>query len=181
MQTRRLEGHDGRHPQCRCHRRTEHHATRRGGLDGRSPGRRDVVSDTRRRSVVRAADRGACVAAWTRLGGRPWASVPCARRQLERIRGLCAAAGLRVESAAVGDPDPLSAIDDAVHAGSVDEVLLFARGRQVAAGYPLSVACRAGRLVDVPVHSVATPRAASRRRRLVLAGGRCDVSLARSA
>jgi hypothetical protein len=112
--------------------------------------------------------------------GDPWASVPCAQGQLERTSGLCAAAGLRVGSAAVGDPDPLSAIDDAVHAGRVDEILLFARGRHVAAGYPLSVAWRAGRLSDVPVQSIATPRAASRRRRLVLAGGHCDASLAQA-
>jgi hypothetical protein len=113
--------------------------------------------------------------------GDPWASIPCAQRQLERISGLCAVAGLRVESAVVGDPDPLSAIDDAVHAGRVDEILLFARGRHVAAGYPLSLASRAGRLIDVPVRSVAMPRAAGRRRRLVLAGRHCDASLAHPA
>ena len=110
--------------------------------------------------------------------GDPWASVPCAQRQLERISGLCAAAGLPVESGVVGDPDPLSSIDDAVHAGRVDEILLFARGRHVAAGYPLSLARRAERLTGVAVHRVAAPRAASRRRRLVLAGGHCEASLA---
>jgi len=113
--------------------------------------------------------------------GDPWVSVPCAQRQLERISSLCLAAGLRVESAAVGDADPLSAIDDAVWAGRVEEILLFARGRHVAAGYPLSLACRAERLIGVPVHSVATPRAASRRRRLVLAGDHCEAGQAQPA
>ena len=65
--------------------------------------------------------------------GDPWASVPCAQRQLERITDLCTAAGLRVASAEVGDPDPLSAIGDAVANETIEEILLFARGRHVAA------------------------------------------------
>jgi hypothetical protein len=113
--------------------------------------------------------------------GDPWASVPCAQRQIERLTRLCAAAGLRVESATVGDPDPLSAIDDAVEAARVGEILLFARGRHVAVGYPLSVARRAERLTGIPVHSVPTPRASSRRRRLVFAGGHCDAHRAQTA
>src|SRR5688572_29757975 len=48
--------------------------------------------------------------------GAPFASVPCARRQLERIVELSVTAGLRVTSAEVGDPDPLSAIGDALAA-----------------------------------------------------------------
>ncbi|MGH2969401.1 MAG: hypothetical protein ACRDK0_10110 [Solirubrobacteraceae bacterium] len=113
--------------------------------------------------------------------GDPWASVPCAKRQMERLTGLCAASGMHVASAAVGDPDPLSAIDDAVNAGRVGEILLFARGRHVAGGYPLSLARRAERLTGIPVHSIATPRNSSRRRRLLLAGGHCEAGQAQPA
>lgn len=50
-------------------------------------------------------------------------------------RELCATAGLRVTSAEVGDPDPLSAIGDALEVMRVDEIVLFARGRHVAPAY----------------------------------------------
>jgi hypothetical protein len=91
-------------------------------------------------ATCRAQGAGALrlvVAAW--LHGLDWvgdprASVPCAERQLERLERLCASAGLHVASADVGDPDPLSAICDAVDAGPADEILLFAGGRHVAAG-----------------------------------------------
>ena len=106
--------------------------------------------------------------------GDPRASVPCAERQLERLARLCAAAGLRVESAAVGDPDPLTAIDDALDGASADEILLFARGRHVAAHYPLSLANRAERLTGLCVQRIAAPRIRHERRRLVLAGGHCE-------
>jgi predicted amidohydrolase YtcJ len=106
--------------------------------------------------------------------GDPWASVPCARRQLERLVQLCTAAGLHVESAAVGDPNPLSAIDDALDACRSDEILLFAHGRHVARHYPLSLANRAERLTGLRVQRIAAPRVARERRRLVLAGGHCE-------
>src|SRR4051812_15036747 len=59
---------------------------------------------------------GVLVPAW--LHGIDWAgdprgSVPCARRQLGSIQELAAAAGLPLESAAVGDPEPVTAIYDA--------------------------------------------------------------------
>jgi hypothetical protein len=106
--------------------------------------------------------------------GDPWACVPCAQHQLERIRQLCPAAGLDVIATEIGDPDPVSAICDAVAAGDVDRILLFARGRHVSARYPLSVARRVERLTGLPVHAFATPLVPrpSRRRRLV--SGHCE-------
>ena len=105
--------------------------------------------------------------------GDPWASVPCARRQLERIVELCATAGLRVESAEVGDPDPLDAIGDAVSALDVGEIVLFARGRHVAPAHPFSVARRAERLTGLPVTAVVTDRGSRPPRRRFLAGAHC--------
>jgi hypothetical protein len=99
--------------------------------------------------------------------GDPFASVPCASRQLTRISELGAMAGLHVESAGVGDPDPLSPIGDAMEALCVDEIVLFARGRHVAAAYPFSVARRAERLTGLPVTPVLAepaPRPPRRRR-----------------
>jgi len=113
--------------------------------------------------------------------GDPWASVPCAQRQMDRLAAACAAAGMHVVSAAVGDPNPLSAIDDAVRAGRVGEILLFARGRRLAGGYPAGLARRAQRLTGLPVHGIATPGAARRRRRLVLPGAYCERGQAHAA
>ena len=120
-----------------------------------------------------ARDRGPAlhlvVPAWLHgldWAGDPFASVPCARRQLERIVDLCTTAGLRIASAEVGDPDPLSAIGDALQGVRVDEIVLFARGRHVIPGYPFSVVRRAERLSGLRVTPVvvrAAPRPPRRR------------------
>ena len=107
---------------------------------------------------------------WT---GDPFASVPCARSQLERIVDLCRTAGLRVASAKVGDPDPLSAIGDALEAARVDEIVLFARGRHVNPGHPFSVVRRAERLSGLRVTPVAVRAAPRPPRRRFLAGSHC--------
>ena len=106
--------------------------------------------------------------------GDPWASVPCARRQLDRLTGLCGSAGLPVASADVGDPDPVSAICDAVAAGPVDRILLFSRGRHVSSAHPFGVARRTERLTGVPVQGFSAPRAPHPSRREALAGGHCQ-------
>jgi hypothetical protein len=105
--------------------------------------------------------------------GDPFASVPCARRQLDHISRLCLVAGLRVISAEVGDPDPLNAISDAVDHRPIDQILLFARGRHVAAAYPFSVAHRAERLTGLAVHGFTAPSALKAPRRR-FAAGHCD-------
>ena len=106
--------------------------------------------------------------------GDPFASVPCARRQLDRISRLCLDAGLRVISAEVGDPDPLSAISDALDHRPIDQILLFAQGRHVAAAYPLSVAHRAERLTRLAVHGFTAPSSSKAPRRRRFAAGHCD-------
>lgn len=113
--------------------------------------------------------------------GDPRASLPCARRQVDRIAQLCAAIGLHVESLEVGDPDPLSAIGDALADHPVDEIVVFARGRHVAGAYPLSVVRRAERLTGLPVRGVAAPRAASRSRRPFRFGAHCEAAVPRVA
>ncbi len=105
--------------------------------------------------------------------GDPFASVPCARRQLERIIDLCRTAGLPVASAEVGDPDPLSAMGDAIETLRVDEIVLIARGRHVAGGLPFSLARRAERLSGLPVTRVAARPAPWPHLRRLLAGSHC--------
>ena len=61
--------------------------------------------------------------------GDPGAGVPCAQRQLTTIGRLADAVGFAFEGAAVGDPDPLAAICDALHAWPAGEVLLCTRRR----------------------------------------------------
>jgi len=107
--------------------------------------------------------------------GDPQSSVPCAQRQLERITELCSAAGLHVERGVVGDPDPLTAIQDAVLEHGVDEIVLFAGGRHVARGYVLSLANRAERLTGLRVQRISVPRVARARRHWVPVGGRCEL------
>jgi hypothetical protein len=108
--------------------------------------------------------------------GDPFGSVPCAQRQVERITELCLAAGFAVGCSAVGDPDPVSAICDAVAAGDISEILLFARGRHVSPAYPLSVARRAARLTRLPLQSFATATPQKARPRRHFADGQCQAS-----
>jgi hypothetical protein len=89
---------------------------------------------------------------------------------------LCLGMGVTVESATVGDPDPMSAICDIVHATGVDRILLFARGRHVSSGYPLSVARRAKRLSGLPVESFPAAPSTRPRRRRRFVGGHCEPS-----
>jgi hypothetical protein len=135
-----------------------------------------VVATCRQRLAPGSALR-VVVPAWLHgvdWAGDPFASVPCAQLQLDRIGRLCRDARLRLISAEVGDADPMNAISDALDQGPVDQILLFARGRHVAPGYPFSVARRAGRLTGLAVHGFAVPSIpqASRRRRF--AAGHCE-------
>src|SRR4051812_17221014 len=95
--------------------------------------------------------------------GDPAASVPCAHRQLATLSALLASAGLSVAGAHVGDPDPMSAIADALESPSVGRILLITRKRRLAR-HPLSLARRATRLTSLPVVHVVVPAAAARGR-----------------
>jgi hypothetical protein len=134
-----------------------------------------VVTICRQRLAGASAVR-VVVPAWLHgldWAGDPFASVPCARRQLDRMSRLCLDAGLRVISAEVGDPDPLSAISDALDHRPIDQILLFARGRHVAAAYPFSVAHRAERLTGLAVHSFTAPSTPKPPGRYRFAAGHC--------
>ena len=101
--------------------------------------------------------------------GDPGVSSPCAQRQLESIAVLGRAAGLDIEIAGVGDPDPMSAIGDALAAHPASEVLLFTRPRRLGAAHPWDLEHRAHRLTGLPVRRIGVP--AQRR-------GHCDAEAA---
>ena len=89
--------------------------------------------------------------------GDPTATQPCARRQLELLLGLFAAAGIEVVAQAVGDPDPATAIADAVAGWSPGHVILCVRERRLAARHPLDLLHRAERASGLPVTRVPVP------------------------
>jgi hypothetical protein len=127
-----------------------------------------VVAAARRRREERPGTTfGLLVPAWLHgidWAGDPHASVPCACQQLAAIADVAAAAGLDVEVALVGDPDPATAIYDAVHDWHADEVLLCVRHHHLALR-PFDLQHRAQRLTGLPVLRVELPGPASEVRR----------------
>src|SRR4051812_6300062 len=99
-----------------------------------------VVTAARRAAESRRQPLALLVPAWLHgidWVGDPLASRPCAERQLGAILELAESAGLRFELAVVGDPDPVTAIEDAVSAWPADELLLCTRRRRAGLGHPL--------------------------------------------
>jgi hypothetical protein len=126
-----------------------------------------VVAAASRRNGRTASAFALVVPAWLHgldWAGDPLASGPCACEQQQAISSLLDAAGLRVERAEVGDPDPTSAIEDALAVWPADEILVFTRERRRARG-PFGLARRVARATGVPVARVRAPRTAGGRRR----------------
>src|SRR3954471_22194398 len=145
-----------------------------------------VVGAARRRSQEQPGTTfGLLVPAWLHgidWAGDPNASAPCACRQLTAIRELAAAAGLPVDVALVGDPDPATAIYDAVQDWHADEVLLCVRHHHLALR-PFDLQHRARRLTGLPVRRVELPAPASevRRHRVHRRTGHCTPEVAAAA
>ena len=83
--------------------------------------------------------------------GDPNASCPCARRQVEAIEELAAAAGIEFDLAVAGDPDPIAAIDDALAGWRADRLLLCTRRGTLRAPRAFGLASRARRVTGLPV------------------------------
>ena len=101
--------------------------------------------------------------------------MPCAARQLEAIVGLAEAGTLEFDVAYVGDPDPTSAVEDALHEFQAGEILLCRdRSRR---GHPLDLPHRLRRATGLPVDAPQIRRRSAlrerRRRRAPFAGGHC--------
>ena len=79
--------------------------------------------------------------------GDPTVSVPCARAQAERLLARLDDAGIEHVGVTVGDPDPVTAICDALEERPADEILVCAHGRRL-------TGLRAGRASGLPVERV---------------------------
>jgi hypothetical protein len=124
------------------------------------------VAAAARRHGHSSASFALLVPAWLHgldWAGDPAASVPCATRQLETLTMLAAAAGLAVHDAAVGDPDPVTAIADAIYSNPAEELLICVPAHRVRG--PLELAHRARRFTGLPVSRVAVPAIAAPRSR----------------
>ena len=117
---------------------------------------REVVAACRHRASAGGARFAVLVPAWLHgLGwaGDPTASLPRAQRQLEQLTRLIRHAGLQVDMARVGDPDPGSAIGDALREFAAEEILLCTRPHRVA--HPLDLAHRVRRATGLVVREAA--------------------------
>jgi hypothetical protein len=122
-----------------------------------------IVAAAASRNEREPASFAVLVPAWLHgldWAGDPAASVPCAQRQLQAILALATATGLTVHDAAVGDPDPTTAIADALERVAADSILLCAPARRPIFG-PLDLARRAHRLSGLPVERAAISAAAA--------------------
>ena len=137
-----------------------------------------VITACRERAAAGDVAFALVVPAW--LHGLDWAgdpigSRPCAARQLDTLERLAASAGLDVRFAGVGDPDPSSAVDDALQRFAATEILLCRDTWR--RGHPIDLSHRLSWMTGLPVDTRRTrARRAGRERRhwhALLEGGHC--------
>lgn len=114
----------------------------------------DLIVALRRRGAVESARVTLLVPAVPR--GFAWAADMKAgyRSAIDRAEAAAAAmrqAGIELEEAIVGDPDPLAAAGDALHARDFDEVVVAAPPPGVTGWLRPSLAVRLRRATPVPV------------------------------
>lgn len=103
--------------------------------------------------LVPAVPHGLAWAADMKAGGPE--AAPRAEVGARRMR----MAGLEVEAAIVGDPDPLAAVGDALRAEEFDELVVSTLPRGVSRWLRMSLPHRLRRMTDLPVlHVTAHPR-----------------------
>ena len=135
-----------------------------------------VIAACRERSTHGPTTFALVVPAWLHglnWVGDPYASRPCAARQLETLERIARAAGIVMAFTEVGDPDPTSAIDDARALYAATEILICIRPRRLA--HPFSLAGRVRRATRLEVREVGIRRAAHERRgwSLLRSSGQC--------
>jgi hypothetical protein len=112
--------------------------------------------------------------------GDPNASRPCAARQLAALTDLARRAGIRFALVDVGDPDPTSAVDDAIAEFAATEILLC--HGEARRSHPLDLAHRLQRATGMRVETSSPGRRRAPRGRYrrhgVLAGGHCAAEAA---
>jgi len=114
---------------------------------------RAARSPTRFTLLVPAVPRGLAWAADMKAGGPE--AAPRAEVGARRMR----IAGLEVEAAIVGDPDPFAAVGDALRADEFDELVVSTLPRGVSRWLRMSLPHRLRRMTDLPVlHVTANSR-----------------------
>src|SRR5262249_8083816 len=92
--------------------------------------------------------------------GDPFASRPCAERQLLALEALGREAGIPIKAGSGGDPEFATAIDDALSAWPADAIMIVTR-RRPALSHPLVLARRVSRKTGLPVSHVGLSRSAT--------------------
>jgi hypothetical protein len=105
--------------------------------------------------------------------GDPYATRPCAERQLAELERLARQHGVGIERATIADPERVGAIRDTLEGWPADRIMLFDR-RRVLAGNPLSVARRVARASGRVVERLAMTPAPRAGRRLARRAPRCS-------
>jgi hypothetical protein len=83
---------------------------------------------------------------------------PAAAGRAERAARRMRAAGLDLEEAIVGDPDPFAAVGDVVHARRFDEILVATLPRGVSSWLRIGLPARLGRVTDLPITRICVDR-----------------------
>jgi hypothetical protein len=123
-----------------------------------------VIGALSRRAAERPTTWSFVVPAWLHgldWAGDPRASGPCAERTLLTLRELALQAGLDVDRAVVGDPDPITATQDSCAALAVDALVLCTRQRRFPRAHPLDLEHRMHAATGLPVGRELLPSAGS--------------------
>jgi len=73
-----------------------------------------------------------------------------AERAAKRMRE----AGLELEEAIVGDPDPFAAVGDVLHSRGFDELVVATLPRGISSWLKVGLIARLGRITDLPIHRI---------------------------
>ncbi len=128
----------------------------------RTAGSHELISTLLDRTAPSAARITLLVPATPR--GFAWAAdmksgEPAAREQAAAAAQRMRAAGLEVDSAIIGDPDPVAAVGDQLRVGRYDEIVVATLPAGISRWLRLSLPHRIGRMTGLPLTHVAATEA----------------------
>ena len=85
---------------------------------------------------------------------------PDAAERAERAAERMRAAGLELEEAIVGDPDPYAAVGDVLHVRRFDEIVVATLPRGLSSWLKIGLPARLGRLTELPIMRIGVDRPA---------------------
>lgn len=83
---------------------------------------------------------------------------PAAADRAEHAAKRMRAAGLDLDEAIVGDPDPFAAVGDVVHARHFDEIVVATLPRGVSSWLRIGLPARLGRVTNLPITRICVDR-----------------------